>query len=570
MAADSSRKFWKAPASWWWPRLLLSFLAALLIAPHALYALRDTFGDEHAIVANALSFLAKKTLIPASTSYPTLYSYLATPFVAVGAVVLAQVGHFGSVRDAVAVAISDDRWFLVIGPRVLSIALLVAVAATCVLGLRRRFGALPAYFGGALILTSPALSTRATFALPDVLVLFCCFASFLCLLRYVSEEAGVRPLYWASALAGLAFSAKYNGGAAALPVAYVLISDLVQRRSSLFEAVRRAGLCAGVFALAFLCGTPGWVLAPDVYWQGLAFELDHAERGHLGSAGIPVLGQFELLVKNEPVLLALGLAGLLYYHGAPRDRAGGVAIAVLVSGFLTAALSRKQSIQYLFPFFPGMLYFALLSLCQALEVRWKLGALAAVVAVGVGVNYQKGIAAAFTPSTTELARDWIYRNVPAESEIALETNYVPRLFSDAALARIEMDKLKGGPRIAAYLRREHPLYRVRELVYDESWLQREGAEFVVTSSSAYQRFFTSGLFTGRPPSPGSATAAEFAQKRAFYDELFDSGRWTEVFQVEAANGPRTRIFARRTVAAAVSGPHHDVVRSEQQRLETEK
>jgi hypothetical protein len=540
-AATSSRRV----------KLALFAVATLLIVPHGLFAFRDTFGDEHAIVANALSFLAKKTLIPQSTSYPSLYSYLATPFVALGAVVLAKVGQFASVRDAVAVAIADDRWFLVIGPRILSIALLVAVALLSVFGLRRRFGALPAYFGGALILTSPSLSGRGTFALPDVLVLLCCFCSFLLLLRYATEHGAPRVLYLASAFAGLAFSAKYNGGAAALPIAYVLASDFVRRKSSLSDSLQRAGLSAGVFLVAFLCGTPGWLLAPGVYWQGLAFELDHAERGHLGSSGIPVLGQLELLVKHEPLLLALGLVGL-FHQRTPRDRAFGVAIAVLVSGLGTAALSRKQSIQYLYPFLPGLLYFALEGLRQTLSARWKVGVLTALIAVGAGVNYQQGAAAAFTPSTTEMTRRWIYQHIPPGSEVALETNYVPRLFSEAGVERIASDKLKGGPRVAAYLRREHPRYRVRELVYDEGWLRREGAEFIVTSSSAYQRFFTSGLFTGRAPSPDSATGHEFARKKAFYAELFESGRWTEVFQVDAANGPHTRIFARRRGAPALS------------------
>jgi hypothetical protein len=145
------------------------------------------------------------------------------------------------------------------------------------------------------------------------------------------------------------------------------------------------------------------------------------------------------------------------------------------------------------------------------------------------------------------------------------------LFSEAALARIASDKLKGGPRVAAYLRREHPRYRVREVVYDEGWLRREGAEFVVTSSSAYQRFFTTGLFTGRPPSPDSTTAREFAQKKAFYAELFESGRWTEVFEVDAANGPHTRIFARRREAPAISsGSQADTRFWQQQRMESLK
>src|SRR5262249_32114805 len=155
----------------------------------------------------------------------------------------------------------------------------------------------------------------------------------------------------------------------------------------------------------------------------------------------------------------LGLAGLFQARRS-RERADHVAMAVLVSGLALAALSRKQSIQYLYPALPALFYFGTSSIRRALEgARWKLAAVSALIAVGAVTNLAKGVSAAFTPSTTELARRWIYHNVPPGSEVALETNYVPRLFSDATLARIESDRLKGGPRVAAFLRSRHPRYR---------------------------------------------------------------------------------------------------------------
>ncbi len=76
-------------------------------------------------------------------------------------------------------------------------------------------------------------------------------------------------------------------------------------------------------------------------------------------------------------------------------------------------------------------------------------------------------------------------------------------------------------------------------------LAADGPDVIVTSEQAYDRFFSSGLFTSRPPRPGSPLSRQYLVMHDFYRRLFSSPEWEPVLDVPSGNGPRTRVFARR-------------------------
>ncbi len=202
--------------------------------------------------------------------------------------------------------------------------------------------------------------------------------------------------------------------------------------------MRELGWCAGAFAVAFLAGTPGWLLAPRLFAAGLSFELEHARAGHLGTAGLPVLGQLELLARDAPLVLVLGAGGLWVGLRQPDRRSAVVAAVSAGSALLLAATSHKQSIQYLFPMFPALCDAAAAAVARLAAARARAGLLAVGLALGVcaGANLEAGLRAALHPSTTRVARNWIESHVPAGTRVALEDNYVPRLYSSEALTKL--------------------------------------------------------------------------------------------------------------------------------------
>ena len=532
-----------------------ALVAVPLLIPLLLFAFRDSFGDEYAVVGNALNFVAHRTVLPINVSYPTLYSYLATPLVVLGGVGAWLAGLGGSVRECVARSLAEDRWPLVIGPRLLSIVLVGAAGWTVTVTARRRFGDGAALVAAVALLSSHAVLVQGTYALPDPLVLFLCAASFGLLVRH-AEDQDDRRLRWAAAAAGLASAAKYDAVCAVVPIAFVLGRRLSSAGSP--GAFRELGRCAGAFTLAFVCGTPGWLIAPGLFAAGLRFEMNHAQVGHLGAAGVPVLGHLELLARYAPVALGLGAVG--FGIGLRRrDRGTVLAWISFAGGLVMAATSHKQSIQYLFPILPALCYAAAAGVAYLATARVKVGLVAIGAALGIctGANLLAGLEAALHLSTTELARRWIEANVRSGSRVALENNYVPRLYSAEALAKLAAESPEGEP-IARRLAGQppQPLRGPRDPSQPALLLASGGPDVIVTSDQAYGRYFSSGLFTMRPPRADSPLWSQYSASREFYRELFTSPFWTEVLDMPAGNGPRTRVFARRTAQGVLlyAGP----------------
>jgi hypothetical protein len=218
-----------------------------------------------------------------------------------------------------------------------------------------------------------------------------------------------------------------------------------------------------------------------------------------------------------------------------------------------AATSHKQSIQYLFPIFPALCDAGAAAVARLAASRAKAGLLAVGLALGLcaGANLDAGLRTALHPSTTRIASDWIESHLPAGTRVAVEDNYVPRLYSAEALAKLASEPLKGSPAVATLLLSRHRLYALEEIPANAaSLLAAGGPDVVVTSEQAYDRFFSSGMFTSRPPRPGSPLWPRYVAMRDFYRQLFSAPEWEQVLDVPSENGPRTRVFARCSAQGA--------------------
>lgn len=522
-------------------------LAVALICALAMGALarvlatrQPVFSDEFVILGNLWEFIQHRTIIPEHTQYPALYSYMTAPVTAAFFAASVLRGMPPSIYDM-------SEWSAYAPEAAMWPARLVSVACWCVCAwavYRLAAESLGRWGPGLLAAAAfgAALGTLeySGYGLPDVAMTMWLALALVQAARLARREHVRRSAVLAGLFAGLAMATKYTATALALPllVASLLAADDWRIR------VRLVGIMVGCAVAAFLVGCPGWLLAPGHYWQGLEYERAHMARGHLGMMGVPVLGQLELLVTADPAVTALAALGLvlLLVRGRSPDPGRLVLAAAAVAVFAMAAPARKQSLQYLFGLYP-----VLAVVCGVAAggrtgrgYRW----LCAVVLVGsAACGLFWGYRVAMVPDSLTVARQWLNAHLPDDAVVSVDWIDVPRL-----LTHEEVDPLTEGLRTER-VRRLYAGLRVftgRDIQYTEAFLRDTDADWLVTSSTAYARFFEFGRFTRLPPPPGSELAAEFEQRRRFYQALFEGAwGWEKVHEVSTGNGPTVRVFARR-------------------------
>jgi hypothetical protein len=271
-----------------------------------------------------------------------------------------------------------------------------------------------------------------------------------------------------------------NGTAAALLVAISIVEAGIQKRS--FGLIVRQGvIAAALCSVAFVLGSPGWLLTPSHMLDGILHEFKMIHYGHLGFTGYPFVGQIELLFEGSPALFVLALFGI----GSTdwRNRTDRHAIYLLIAGLLLPALNDKQFTHYIFPAFISLCYFAA-RFANNLG-RWRLAApvlcgLALAVFVFVNahaLNYLK-------PHSLTLAREWIEMNVGPNDSIVMDRNWcwrwthVPRVLTAEDLNSMESSKryLKS-PMLQRYFREHEKPFNLQPLdAYTRSWLDTTSAE----------------------------------------------------------------------------------------------
>jgi hypothetical protein len=526
--------------------LLLAAAATALLA-HALATVQPVFSDEFLVLGNFWDFVQNRTIIPDHTKYPAFYSYMVAPVNALffGASLAAGIPpSFYDFSEWMALQPELAMW-----PARLVSTICWAVCAWAVYRLAlewvgsRRAGVIAA----AAFATAFGLLEYSGYGLPDIAMMMWTALALVYALRLLRGERPIRDAAIAGGLAGLAMATKYSAVAVGVPLlAAVLLAEMDGRSVRL----RALGAMVGVGIAAFIAGTPGWVVAPEAYWSGLAFERAHMARGHLGYFGVPVLGQLELLARVDPVLLIGGLTGAVVWGMRGAGRSGLVLGLAAVAVFAMAAPAKKQSLQYIFALYPLLAVFLAGGLAQ-LEPRARevvtyvvVAGLLATAACGVFWGYR----VALLPDSLAVARQWINGRMPEDATVAMDWIDVPRLVSEDELAT-----LRGDLR-TEMVRNAYAGLRGFETVQFDStdpshwtrdFLAATSADWFVTSSSCYARFFEHGRFTGLAPPPGAELRDEFLRKRDFYEALREGYEgWTLDHEVCTGNGPTVRIYRR--------------------------
>ena len=146
------------------------------------------------------------------------------------------------------------------------------------------------------------------------------------------------------------------------------------------------------------------------------------------------------------------------------------------------------------------------------------------------------------PNSLDQSRAWLDENVQPDQSIALGWAYVPKLYG-----KTELDTLARDPRyapVAERVRAAQPTQHVTRYSRTLDYIARGDADFLVTSSGIFERYFTGGLFTARRGADGTKAARDHDILRAFYEALFASPRWRQVQAFDTGNGPRVLIFER--------------------------
>lgn len=526
--------------------MLCTVLAIALFA-HLLVTQQPVFSDEFIILGNFWDFVTGLTLIPDHTAYPTLFSYLSSPLTGAFAAVLVAAGMPPTFQDV-------SEWFAYRPEMAMFPARVVSLLCWCVcvwaayrMGRELLGGSNRGLIAAAALAAATGPLEYSGYGLPDVAMMMFAALALVYALRLVRAERWRRSALLAGLMAGLAMATKYTAVALVIPLLAALLVMPGPARRRAWVARR----LAGTTFLGFIIGCPGWGLAPMHFWEGLASERAHMALGHLGFLGVPLLGQLELLATADPLLLVLAAAGAVMLIRSCRVRRAELLVlgALVAAVLLLTAPAKKQSLQYLFALYPAL---AVLAAGCAAPVRGRSRAtVSGVVAVALllvaGWSLCWSARVALLPDSLVVSRQWINGRMPEGAVVAVDWIGVPRLVEQEELDHLRADLRSAFVRGAYAGLRGFPSV---EISYDDDFLRDGAADWIITSSACYSRFFHFGLFTRRPPPNDSPLHTQFRARSEFYRAL-EEGRygWRLAYETFTGNGPRVRIYRRNGASA---------------------
>ncbi|MDX9703091.1 MAG: glycosyltransferase family 39 protein [Candidatus Auribacterota bacterium] len=506
------------------------------------------FEDESVIFWDVMNFLRNRTYMPVHFNYPTLFSYISVVpigFTAVSLKLLGVTPSFAGIE-----AFYDLYPLRVMFPvRLVSVVLGMATLYIAYYTGKRFFDEKTGLVACAFLAFSPLHIERSALALPDIAMTF-----FSALVVFYSlpamQSRSPRCYALAGFFAGLATATKYN---ALFITSFIGVAHFINlyQENKLFKPRywinKSIGLAVIGFILGFCIGSPGWALNPQPYYDALLFDIRHMSSGHLGNFGLPFITHISYLLKTHTVFFIVFVVGVVY----ALIRHSKIHILILVGifvPFVYVSQMTNKAFHYIIFILPPMSLLAGEALSVALDriQKYKLSITALISIIfafpvfGIIVS-----ASSFKYCDSRIISGrWIQEHVPQGSVVVADylmniRSYVPRLLgTEQKEERLESDYREFYEKHIADMR----AYNILPLKYDWEWLASVEADYLITSSYCFKRFFTTPV-----PEKNNPLHDEHISMLETYSNLFDeSGKssWKLAKEFCTGRGPHILIFER--------------------------
>ena len=522
---------------------LILVLALVLRLKGIGYGLPFSFvnADESTVVPKAVA-AARGHLNPGFFFYPSFYFYLAGALYVLAAPFWWLLGK-GDLLSLTSFVVDPTPYFLL--ARLLSVAAGTAsVWLVWRLG-RVAFGTAAGLLAALLLAVAPLHVAYSHMAVTDVTAVALSLLA-LVLLQQAAQGRAARWLVLGALAAGLATSTKYNLGLLVLPATVAAIyacREEVARRAA--AGGRAALLWARVLVLrvyvpmlvAFVVASPFVVLDAPHFLRDFRRQSQIMDRGWLGFEHVGN-GFWYNVTPNLTgavgvVLVVLAAAGLVWAFWR-HTRLDLMVAPYVVVYFGYIGTWKELADRYLLVIVPLLILLAV-RLVVELALQWPrarrfaLPAAALVLAVAFVPPLASSVAFDRTLSgadTREIAREWIQRNIPEGSLIAVE-NYGPPLVREDQLPHYRERGLD--PVTFRLVRLKLPLPGTPEPTHDLARLREQGVQYVVTSSRVRDRVL--------------AAAADYPALAEFYRRLDEDAELVEEFRPGSGEqGPVLRLY----------------------------
>jgi hypothetical protein len=397
-------------------------------------------------------------------------------------------GKFTSIAHFVE-AFEEDATSQVILARFLSVLLSVGtILVVFYLGkimYNPRVGVLASLF----LVFSPVHNKISHYMVPDVPMVFFLMISFLCI-WFIYIKGDTKFYILAGLFAGLATATKYGGQMLFLPLFLAHLFYMLENKRSIKEIFfsHKLILSVAFFLGGFLAGCPYSILDFTKFWNDFKWQSQHLlQAGHYGSSKAQPAWLFYLqygMAENIGKLSQYLVYGGVLLGLVRRKRKDLILIVFPLVLFVLIGSWKSMAARYLLPLTPFLVLIAAFFLdalltkiasplrkkipqfpSRVLQNRYLNWAVVALVLLPSVVKVVRFDYLLTQKDTRTLAKEWINRNLPKGSTLALES-YSPPLSEDDYL-----------------LLRRHTLGNIHL-----DWLAQRNVEYVIISDIMYARF----------------------------------------------------------------------------------
>jgi hypothetical protein len=504
--------------------------------------------DEKLIYGDVTHFVKFHTIVPYQFFYPTFFSYLALIPSIIGAYLLSILGIISSPIEASALY-NLDSVLPILPIRILSLSFSIATIWLVFRTGKKFYDESVGILAAAMLVFSPLDIERSSWGLPDTLmVLFSASAMFFCFSALKNNS--LKNLTKASIMAGLATSTKYNAGMLIFPILAVAVLHLFQTKKaglSLGRFIKIMLLSSAAFVCAFLLASPGWMIVPGKFLDTFRSLHKNMAEGSLGFFGLPYIQYIILMFQSEKTISIMFAVGIICAV-IRRNREDIVFLCLFLPSFLYIGSWERKSLNYLMFLWPSLAVISAYPISKFIRSLFQKKR-TAIAIVMISALFVWPMYSSIRYACTQLLEDsrwvtnrWIQENLPEGSKVVVDWAYVPRI-----LNMDQKKELLDSQLFKKFYRKRLAQWRAYEkisLQYDPIWVASIKADFLITSSSCFSRFFNT-------PSPRSKSPlrAEFDARKRTYEFLLKNEKesgWILLKDFYTGKGPHILVYKRIT------------------------